>query len=201
MQRISDRIEENSRKIDNAYRQSSAGSDRTYIVSPGGNQTPVAAPVGRDNIVLSPDGTRQNVMRQDRNQGVATSWVIYQGVSPFLGVNFGEGTAAVFGLKANYGFSSTDFVFTPDLYFGIGGETAYGLNANVTYPLFSNSVSLLSPYIGLGLGVNKIDKFNFGVNFILGSYLEIGNGSLFVDYTSRRAFKNNQLSLGYRFDF
>lgn len=201
MQRISDRIEENSRKIDNAYRQSSAGSDRTYIVSPGGNQTPVAAPVGRDNIVLSPDGTSQNVMRQGRNQGLATSWVIYQGVSPFLGVNFGEGTAAVFGLKANYGFSSTDFVFTPDLYFGIGGETAYGLNANVTYPLFSNSVSLLSPYIGLGLGVNKIDKFNFGVNFILGSYLEIGNGSLFVDYTSRRAFKNNQLSLGYRFDF
>ena len=117
---------------------------------------------------------------KDRNQGVATSWVIYKGLSPFLGVNVGEGTAAVFGLKANYGFSSTDFIFSPDLYFGIGGETAYGLNANVTYPLFTNSSSLLTPYVGLGLGLNKIDKFNFGVNLIVGSYLEIGNGSLFL---------------------
>ncbi len=201
MQRINTKIEENSRKIDNVNRLSSSGSDKTFIVNPGGGQTPIGAPMGRDNIVVSSDGTSQNVLKQDRNQGVATSWVIYKGLSPFLGVNVGEGTAAVFGLKANYGFSSTDFIFSPDLYFGIGGKTAYGLNANVTYPLFTNSASLLTPYIGLGLGLNKIDKFNFGVNFIVGSYLEIGNGSLFVDYTSRRAFKNNQLSLGYRFDF
>lgn len=200
MQRINTKIEENSRKIDNVNRQSSSGSDKTFIVNPGGGQTPIGTPMGRDNIVVSSDGTSQNLLK-DRNQGVATSWVIYKGLSPFLGVNVGEGTAAVFGLKANYGFSSTDFIFSPDLYFGIGGETAYGLNANVTYPLFTNSSSLLTPYVGLGLGLNKIDKFNFGVNLIVGSYLEIGNGSLFVDYTSRRAFKNNQLSLGYRFDF
>lgn len=200
MQRINTKIEENSRKIDNVNRQSSSGSDKTFIVNPGGGQTPIGTPMGRDNIVVSSDGTSQNILK-DRNQGVATSWVIYKGLSPFLGVNVGEGTAAVFGLKANYGFSSTDFIFSPDLYFGIGGETAYGLNANVTYPLFTNSSSLLTPYVGLGLGLNKIDKFNFGVNLIVGSYLEIGNGSLFVDYTSRRAFKNNQLSLGYRFDF
>ena len=200
MQRINTKIEENSRKIDNVNRQSSSGSDKTFIVNPGGGQTPIGTPMGRDNIVVSSDGTSQNLLK-DRNQGVATSWVIYKGLSPLLGVNVGEGTAAVFGLKANYGFSSTDFIFSPDLYFGIGGETAYGLNANVTYPLFTNSSSLLTPYVGLGLGLNKIDKFNFGVNLIVGSYLEIGNGSLFVDYTSRRAFKNNQLSLGYRFDF
>ena len=200
MQRINTKIEENSRKIDNVNRQSLSGSDKTFIVNPGGGQTPIGTPMGRDNIVVSSDGTSQNLLK-DRNQGVATSWVIYKGLSPFLGVNVGEGTAAVFGLKANYGFSSTDFIFSPDLYFGIGGETAYGLNANVTYPLFTNSSSLLTPYVGLGLGLNKIDKFNFGVNLIVGSYLEIGNGSLFVDYTSRRAFKNNQLSLGYRFDF
>ena len=197
MQRINTKIEENSRKIDNVNRQSSSGSDKTFIVNPGGGQTPIGTPMGRDNIVVSSDGTSQNLLK-DRNQGVATSWVIYKGLSPFLGVNVGEGTAAVFGLKANYGFSSTDFIFSPDLYFGIGGETAYGLNAHVTYPLFTNSSSLLTPYVGLGLGLNKIDKFNFGVNLIVGSYLEIGNGSLFVDYTSRRAFKNNQLSLGYR---
>ena len=206
MRRISDRIEENSRKIDNSnfnnYRQQQSGSDKTFIVSPGGNQNPYGAPpMGGSNIVVSPDGTRQNVMSQNRSQDRATSWVIYKGLSPFLAMNFGEATSFLFGLKANYGFSSTDFVFTPDLYFGVGGKVAFGVNANVTYPLFVNNASIFTPYVGIGLGLNKIEKFNFGVNFIAGSYLDVGNGSLFVEYTSRRAFKNNLISLGYRFDF
>ena len=198
LQRINSKIEDNSRKIDNAYRQQT-GSDKTFIVSPGGNQTPYGAPMGRDNIIVSLDGTRQNVVRQ--NQGVATSWVIYKGLSPFLGFTFGEATALVFGIKANYGFSNTDFVFTPDLYFGVGGKTAYGINANVTYPMFTNNFSNFEPYVGLGLGLNRVDKFSFGVNVIAGSQLNVGNGSMFVEYTTRRFFKNNQLSLGYRFDF
>jgi hypothetical protein len=205
MKRISDRIEENSRKIDNSnfrQQQQQAGSDRTFIVSPGGNQTPYRTPpMGGSNIVVSPDGTRQNVMMQNQRQEVATSWVIYKGLSPFLAMNFGDATSFLFGLKANYGFSSTDFVFTPDLYFGIGGKVAFGLNANVTYPLFVNNTSIFTPYVGIGLGINKVDKFDFGINFIAGSYLDVGNGSLFVEYTSRRAFKNNLISLGYRFDF
>ncbi len=205
MKRISDRIEENSRKIDNSnfrQQQQQAGSDRTFIVSPGGNQTPYRTPpMGGSNIVVSPDGTRQNVMTQNQRQDVATSWVIYKGLSPFLAMNFGDATSFLFGLKANYGFSSTDFVFTPDLYFGIGGKVAFGLNANVTYPLFVNNTSIFTPYVGIGLGINKVDKFDFGINFIAGSYLDVGNGSLFVEYTSRRAFKNNLISLGYRFDF
>ncbi len=78
---------------------------------------------------------------------------------------------------------------------------AYGLNANITYPLLKNNYSLFKPYVGIGLGMNKVDNFNFGINFIGGTYLEVGNGSMFVEYTARRAFKNNLLSLGYRFDF
>lgn len=204
MKRISDRIEENSRKIDssNFRQQQQSGTDRTFIVSPGGSQTPYRTPqVGGSNIVVSPDGTRQNVMNQKQSQDYATSWVIYKGLSPFLAMNFGDATSVLFGLKANYGFSSTDFVFTPDLYFGIGGKVAFGLNANVTYPLFVNNTSIFTPYVGIGLGINKIDNFDFGINFIAGSYLDVGNGSLFVEYTSRRAFKNNLFSLGYRFDF
>lgn len=206
MKRISDRIEENSRKIDNSnlrqQQQQQSGTDRTFIVSPGGSQTPYRTPpMGGSNIVVSPDGTRQNVMTHNQPQDVATSWVIYKGLSPFLGVNFGDATSVLFGLKGNYGFSSTDFVFTPDLYFGIGGKVAFGLNANVTYPLFVNYTSLFTPYVGIGLGINKIEKFDFGINFIGGTYLDIGNGSMFVEYTSRRAFKNNLISLGYRFDF
>ncbi len=204
--RLDTRIEENARRLDNTYRQQplSTGQDRTFILSPGsggGTQRPYTAPpVGRSNVVISPDGTRQNVM-QDQSQDVVTSWVIYKGLSPFLGMNFGDATSVLFGLKANYGFSSTDFVFTPDLYFGVGGKVAFGLNANVTYPLFPNNPSLFTPYVGIGLGINKIEKFNFGINFIGGTYLDIGNGSLFIEYTSRRGFENNFVSLGYRFDF
>lgn len=200
LQRINDRIEENSRKIDNAYRQQSP--DRTVIVSPSGTQDSYRYPsLGRNNIVVSPDGTQSNMYQQNIQKGRATSWVLYQGLSPFLGIAFGDATAAVFGIKANYGFSSSNFVFAPDLYFGVGGKTAYGINANVTYPLVVRSHSTFSPYVGLGLGVNRLEKFNFGVNVIGGTYIDVGNGSLFVEYTTRRFFKNNQFIFGYRFSF
>ena len=201
LQRISTRIDDNSRKIDNAFRQQSA-SDKTYILNPGSNQPSYGVPpMGRDNIIISPDGSRQNMNAQRNSQGRPTSWVLYKGLSPFLGVNFGEATSLLFGIKANYGFSSSDFIFTPDLYFGVGGKVAYGLNANVIYPFYANNYSKFSPYVGLGLGLNKLQDFDFGVNIIGGTYLQVGNGSMFLEYTSRRFFKNNQLSIGYRFDF
>ncbi len=196
MKRISNRIEENSRKIDNAYRQQPVtGSDRTYIVSPGGEQTPYRAPQMGG---VAPGRTG---MSQDPSQGLAKSWVIYKGLSPFLAMNFGEKSSLLFGLKADYGFSSSRFVFAPDLYFGVGNKVAYGLNANVTYPLLVTNYSIFEPYVGVGLGLNKIDKFKFGINLIAGSYIDVGNGSLFVEYTSRRFFENNIISLGYRFNF
>lgn len=198
IRRISDRIEDNSRRIDNAYRQQQSGSDRTVIVSPGvggRNQTPfVTAPQ------MQP-GAGQSGMYQDPSQGQATSWVIYKGLSPFLGMNFGDKSSFIFGIKGNYGFSSSRFAFVPDLYFGIGSKVAYGLNANVTYPLFVNNQTLFTPYVGVGLGVNKVDKFKFGINLIGGTFVNIGNGSLFVEYTSRQFFDNNVVSMGYRFNF
>ena len=201
--RVDERIEENARRIDNVYRQQpSAGSDRTFILTPGGGQTPYPAPQPQlkgSNTTSSYVGSQSGM--QDGLQGRATSWVIYNGLSPFLGMNFGDGSSLLFGIKANYGFSSSRFVFAPDLYFGIGSKVAYGLNANVTYPLIVNNLSIFSPYVGIGLGLNKIDTFDFGVNMIAGTYIDIGNGSLFVEYTSRKFFDNNLISLGYRFAF
>ena len=196
MRRIGSRIEENSLRIDNAYRQQQqSGSDRTVIVTPGGGQTQYRAPVGGGNVGASSSAY------QDPSQGQAKSWVIYRGLSPFLGMNFGESSSFLFGVKGNYGFSSSRFSFVPDLYFGVGSKVAYGFNANVTYPLLVNDESLFTPYVGVGLGVNKADKFKFGVNLIGGTYINVGNGSLFIEYTSRKLFDNNLISLGYRFDF
>ena len=198
IRRISDRIEDNSRRIDNSYRQQQSGSDRTIIVSPGGggrNQSPFVAPPQMQA------GSSQSGMYQDPSQGQATSWVIYKGLSPFLGMNIGDRSSFIFGIKGNYGFSSSRFAFVPDLYFGVGSKVAYGLNANVTYPLFVSNETMFTPYVGLGLGINKADKFKFGVNLIGGTYVNIGNGSLFVEYTSRQFFDNNVVSMGYRFNF
>ena len=195
--RISNKIEENSRRIDNAYRQpQQTGSDKTFIVSPSGNQTPYIAPQIRGGSVAAP-----GAMPQGTSQGQGTSWVINKGLSPFLGLSFGESSSFIFGIKGNYGFSNSRFVFVPDLYFGIGNKVAYGLNANVTYPLLVNNVSIFTPYVGVGLGINKADKFKFGINIIGGTYINVGNGSLFVEYTSRKFFDNNLFSLGYRFNF
>ncbi len=197
MRRISNKIEENSRRIDNAYRQpQQTGSDKTFIVSPSGNQTPYIAPQIRGGSVAAP-----GAMPQGTSQGQGTSWVINKGLSPFLGLSFGESSSFIFGIKGNYGFSNSRFVFVPDLYFGIGNKVAYGLNANVTYPLLVNNVSIFTPYVGVGLGINKADKFKFGINIIGGTYINVGNGSLFVEYTSRKFFDNNLFSLGYRFNF
>ena len=103
-----------------------------------------------------------------------------------------------FGIKGNYGFSSLRFAFVLT-YFGVGSKVAYGLSKSL-YPLFVNNQAF-TPYVGVGLGINKADKFKFGVNLIGGTYVNIGNGNLFVEYTSRQFFDNNVASLGYRFNF
>lgn len=209
LQRINTKIDTNSQKIDNALlnQHKSSEGDKTVIVSPGTQQTPIINTTKPVVEKTSADGgiylmkenkTSKNVLADNVQSGRVASWILYKGLSPFAGFTLGEKAAGIFGIKANYGLSSNDFVFTPDLYFGIGSETAYGFNANVIYPILA--VNGFSPYIGTGLGLNKIDKFNFGINFIIGSHLNVGNGSLFVDYTSRRFFKNNQFAVGYRFD-
>lgn len=196
LQNLNNKIDTNARKIDNALqRQQNDSNAKTVIVSPNGQApAPSAMPPLYDN-----NGKPNNVITDNSSGDQVTSWVIYKGISPFVGFNVGEKSAFLFGIKGNYAFSSTDFIFSPDLYFGVGGETVYGINANVTYPILS--INGFSPYIGAGLGLNKVDDFNFGVNLIAGTYFNVGNGSLFVDYTSRRLFKNNQIAVGYRFDF
>lgn len=175
-----------NKRIDGNY-MAQAASDKTFIIAPGSNQNPF--------------GTSSRAMNQNQRPGQSTSWVIYKGLSPFVGVNFGDARSVVFGLKANYGFSSNRFVFTPDLYFGVGGKFAYGINANVTHPLYANMNSIFTPYVGVGLGINKVENFNFGINLIAGSYVDVGIGSLFLEYTSRRFFKNHLASIGYSFKF
>ena len=71
----------------------------------------------------------------------------------------------------------------------------------------SKKVPQVRPYLGIGGGLLKTgdatdnDQLKGAVNIIAGSYINVYNGDLFVDYTTRNFFKYNQIIVGYRFPF
>lgn len=118
------------------------------------------------------------------------------------GVNFGEGTQWMLGMRGYMQISNTDLDFVPELMAGFGKKGGFDLSANVLYNFkFDNSV--VAPYAGLGLGVYSHGLgLKFGPNFIAGANFKLNkSGELFADYTARGLFKNNQIAVGYRFVF
>ena len=97
----------------------------------------------------------------------------------------------------------SQFDFAPDAYVAFGKKTGFGLNANVLYNLPTFLDGAITPYLGVGLGVNSIGGVSrFLPNFVVGTSLgNVLGGHVFVDYTARGAFRNNQLAVGYRFNF
>ncbi len=127
-----------------------------------------------------------------------------EGLGAFIGLNFGEEFAGNLGLRAYYPVSKSNKIkFMPELYIGVGQEgTAFGLSGNMLYQF--NGVKkgkLMNPYVGLGLGLFNHDGTNFGPNIIVGTELDVLDGKVFIDYSSRNLFKNNQVAVGYRFTF
>ena len=133
----------------------------------------------------------------------------YTGMSGFAG--FGVGGSATFniGYRLHYALGgSSKLEFMPETFFGLGSPSSFGIMANMTYalPIFKE-VEIIKPYVGLGLGLMKVsndtdeDKLKGAYNFIVGSYLNVWKGDLYVDYTARNLFKYNQLIVGYRFPF
>ncbi|MDY3120605.1 outer membrane beta-barrel protein [Porphyromonas somerae] len=118
------------------------------------------------------------------------------------GVNFGEGTQWMVGMRGYMQISDTDLDFVPELMAGFGKKGAFDLSANVIYNFKINN-SVVDPYAGLGLGVYSHGLgLKFGPNFIAGANFKLNkSGELFADYTARGLFKNNQIAVGYRFVF
>lgn len=119
------------------------------------------------------------------------------------GLNFGESTLWTLGMRGYMQISNTNFDFVPELFVGIGGQTGYGLSANVIYNVHLSEASPVTPYVGLGLGFfNHGLGSSAGSNIIAGvNFNNIANGALFVDYSSRELFRNNMIAVGYRFVF
>lgn len=187
-QRIIEELRATNARIDqqNAIIQSQAYNTQGQIVT---TNTPTVA-------TTTPVVTSSNTS-VGRVNGVTT----YNGLAPYLGVNFGDATTFNIGLRGYYGFSNTKIKFVPEAYIATGDKLGLGISANGLYDFDIASTSYrLRPYVGLGLGFHLLGgDATFNPNFIVGANYLIGNSHAFIDYTARGAFRNNQIAIGYKF--
>ncbi len=136
----------------------------------------------------------------------------YTGMSGTAGFNFGDATGLGLGLRWHYKLGPDQRAeFMPEAYFGIGSPTTFGIFGNIIYPIITDEARAngFIPYVGLGVGAMQIkdkddsDELNFrpAINLVIGSYLPVGNGRFFADFSTRNFFSVNQLTGGYRFNF
>ncbi|MEM1326403.1 MAG: hypothetical protein AAGI23_10635 [Bacteroidota bacterium] len=130
----------------------------------------------------------------------------YKGMSSFAGFNLGGGTTANLGFRWHYGLGSGPFELMPETFFGFGAPASFGITANVVLPFNLGENETFRPYIGTGGGFMQIadngdEQLKGAFNIIIGSYVNVWKGRMYVDLTGRNVFRNNQLVVGYRFPF
>lgn len=135
-----------------------------------------------------------------------SSWVwnklTYKGIAAFTGFNLGDQTTLNVGLRGHYGIKNTRFELLPEVFLGIADPTSYGGQLNMIYPFTIDKQNGLKAYLGAGGGFLEVaGSTNLNYNFVLGSYLNVYRGRLFVDYSIRNMFGNNAFSIGYRLPF
>ncbi len=175
----------------------------TTIVAPGTGYTQPAAPI-RPAVAPANTSDAQAVYGTPAKAGGQNSYLKLNRIAALTGINFGEGTQWMLGVRGYMQISDTNFDFVPELMAGFGGnKTGYAVSGNVIYNLPLKNTAF-APYAGLGLGFfNNGRGGSLGSNIILGtSYrLQDGMGELFADYSARTLFRNNQIAIGYRFVF
>lgn len=168
------------------------------------NPTPAVQPavVPANTVVAGNNTPAAAVTRTSNNGGSAVDFLKLNRVALFAGPSFGESFTLNLGVRGYMQVSNTNLDFMPELFFGIGSKNSYGMSANIVYNIDMKS-DMVSPYVGLGLGLfNHGNGSRMGTNFIVGANINnIANGQLFVDYSARTGFKNNQIAVGYRFVF
>ena len=213
-QKILDKLNELDRKIDrNSDRINNLGNnmqyqnqnqDKTLIIAPGQQTTAPAPQMVRPSetkVVTDKDG---NTILQSESEdtGVATGWVVNEGMSVFTGVVIASDVSMIIGIRGNYAFTNSPFKFMPDLYLAPGKNTGFGINANVVIPFKVDAGIILEPYAGLGLGYNDaVGESTFSPNLVLGTTFNIFGGKLFADYTAHNFIDIHRISVGYKLKF
>lgn len=155
-------------------------------------QTPGTVTVAPSQVETTPRVRTVPVYRESHLQ---------PGLTPYVGVNFGEATTLNLGLRAFYGFSNTRIMFMPEAYLAIDNNIGFGVSANGVLPFRTNDAGL-TPYAGIGVGVHTLSgDLRFNTNVLGGVAYQLGRGKLTTDFSVRGAFRNNQLAVGYRLSF
>jgi len=159
-------------------------------------------------VIFPPSSKSPNVAKkQGLKENSIFSKMNYAGTSSFAGFNLGGSNTANIGLRGHYPIGEKQALeFAPETFVGIGSTTSFGLSGNLLAPVKIKQLSTIRPYVGAGLGLMKIeqnesDEFRGAFNLILGSYLNVWKGRLYVDLTGRNFFRNSQLVAGYRLPF
>ena len=166
----------------------------TTIIAPGtGYNAPQPAPRGSYDVAPS-----ERPAAMHPNGG----WLKLNRLAAVTGVSLGESTSWALGMRGYMQISDSSFDFMPEIMFGFRqGGTSFDLAGNFVYNI--DIKSRFTPYVGLGVGIFQHGLgTKFGTNIIAGTNINLGtNGEMFVDYTARSLFKNNQIAVGYRFIF
>lgn len=158
----------------------------------------------QQHVVVTGQDEKGQVFAQEVKVKSAEPTLRLNRAAVFVGPNFGDQFNLNVGARAFFQIKDSKFDLAPDVYFGLfGRKTGFGINANVLYNLPTLFNETVNPYLGLGLGFNTVGGTNrFVPNYVIGTTLnKVLGGNLFVDYTIRGAFRNNQLAVGYRFHF
>ena len=155
----------------------------------------------RENIVVAGQNDKGDVYAQEVKVKKAKETFTFNRAALFVGPNFGDQLGLNVGARAYLQILDSKFDLVPDFYLDFGKKLGFGLNANVHYNLPAEGA--FAPYVGLGLGVNHLGGvMRVLPNFVVGTSLtKVLGGHLFVDYTARGSFRNNQVAVGYRCNF
>lgn len=199
------KIDENSRMINNlGDNRQNDNQDKTVIISSGQQTAAPAQPIGQSTntkVVTDEDGNTV-VQSKNANNGMATGWVMNEGMSIFTGAVIADDVSMIVGIRGNYAFTNSPFVFMPDLYLAPGKDTGFGINANVVIPFEVDAGIILRPYAGLGLGYNNaVGESTFSPNLVLGTSFNVFGGRLFADYTAHNFVDIHRISIGYKLNF
>ncbi len=165
---------------------------QTITVTP-----PVKANV--DKHITFPDEKEKIVSKEK----ITTSdkSLLYKNSAAMVALNVGGTTTTNLGVRLFYDIINLPLEFMPEIYIGAGSTTSFGFSGNIIYPFTINSDKII-PYVGLGLGLARIDReFRGNYNVILGTQLPFISKNLSVDYTMRNSFNYNQLAIIYKFPF
>lgn len=142
----------------------------------------------------------QDINKANKKMNPKSPFMKLNRVSVLASMDFGSQFFWNIGTRGHMQIKNSNFDFMPELYLTFGKKTSLGASANVLYT-FKSDQSSFSPYLGLGYGAFPGAKTVWGTNVIVGTNFKTALGTVFMDYSVRSSFKQNQIAVGYRFSF